>query len=85
MESFWGSLKNEMIHHQKYATRANAEAAIKEYIEISTTASGVTRALATYRQHRLQRASENRRWLLETDVSIIDSTPQSFNHSCTAG
>jgi transposase InsO family protein len=34
MESFWGSLKNEMIHHQKYATRANAEAAIKEYIEI---------------------------------------------------
>ena len=34
MESFWGSLKNEMIHHQKYATRANAESAIKEYIEI---------------------------------------------------
>ncbi|WP_431478982.1 IS3 family transposase [Massilia eburnea] len=34
MESFWGSLKNEMIHHQRYATRANAEAAIKEYIEI---------------------------------------------------
>ncbi len=34
MESFWGSLKNEMIHHQRYATRANAEAAIQEYIEI---------------------------------------------------
>ena len=34
MESFWGSLKNEMIHHQRYATRANAEAAIKEYIEV---------------------------------------------------
>jgi transposase InsO family protein len=34
MESFWGSLKNELIHHQRYATRANAEAAIKEYIEI---------------------------------------------------
>jgi hypothetical protein len=34
MESFWGSLKNEMIHHQCYATRTNAEAAIKEYIEI---------------------------------------------------
>ena len=34
MESLWGSLKNEMIHHQKYATRANAEAAIREYIEI---------------------------------------------------
>jgi putative transposase len=34
MESFWGSLKNEMIHHQRYATRANAQSAIKEYIEI---------------------------------------------------
>lgn len=34
MESFWGSLKNEMIHHQRYATRANAESAIREYIEI---------------------------------------------------
>jgi putative transposase len=34
MQSFWGSLKDEMIHHQRYATRANAEAAIKQYIEI---------------------------------------------------
>jgi transposase InsO family protein len=34
MESFWGSLKNEMIHHQRYATSANAAASIKEYIEI---------------------------------------------------
>lgn len=34
MESFWGSLKNELIHHQKYATRADAESAITEYIEI---------------------------------------------------
>lgn len=34
MESFWGSMKNEMIHHHRYATRADAESAIKEYIEI---------------------------------------------------
>jgi transposase InsO family protein len=34
MESFWGSLKNEMIHHQRYETRAHAEAAIREYIEL---------------------------------------------------
>jgi hypothetical protein len=78
MESFWGSLKNEMIH-QKYATRANAEAAIKEYIEIFYNRQRRHRALAMYRQHRSQRASENRRWLLETDVSIIDSTPQYFH------
>jgi len=34
MESFWGSLKNEVIFHQRYATRADAESAIREYIEI---------------------------------------------------
>ena len=34
MESFWGSLKNELIHHQRYASRSDAEAAIKVYIEI---------------------------------------------------
>jgi transposase InsO family protein len=34
MESFWGSLKNEMVHHYRYETRALAEAAIREYIEI---------------------------------------------------
>lgn len=33
MESFWGSLKNELVHHQQYATRADARAAIQEYIE----------------------------------------------------
>lgn len=31
MESFWGSLKNELVHHQRYATRADAKAAIQEY------------------------------------------------------
>jgi transposase InsO family protein len=34
MESFWGSLKNELVHHQRYETRAEAEASIREYIEI---------------------------------------------------
>ena len=33
MESFWGSLKNELLHHQRYPTRADAQAAIQEYIE----------------------------------------------------
>jgi transposase InsO family protein len=33
MESFWGSLKNEMVHHQRYLARADAQAAIQEYIE----------------------------------------------------
>ncbi len=34
MESFWGSLKNELVYHYRYATRADAEASIREYIEI---------------------------------------------------
>lgn len=34
MESFWGSLKNELVHHFRYTTRAEAEASIREYIEI---------------------------------------------------
>jgi putative transposase len=34
MESFWGSLKNELVHNCRYATRAEAEASIREYIVI---------------------------------------------------
>ncbi len=34
MESFWGSLKNELVHHCSYATRSEAQASIREYIEI---------------------------------------------------
>jgi transposase InsO family protein len=34
MESFWGSLKNELVPHQRYATRAQAIASVREYIEI---------------------------------------------------
>jgi len=33
-ESFWGSLKNKSVHHRRYATRAEAEALVREYIEI---------------------------------------------------
>lgn len=34
MESFWGSLKNELVHHHRYETRFEAEASVREYIEI---------------------------------------------------
>jgi putative transposase len=34
MESFWGSLKNELIHHRRYVTRQQAIAEITEWIEI---------------------------------------------------
>ena len=34
IESFWGTLKNERVHRRHYATRAQAEAPIREHIEI---------------------------------------------------
>jgi putative transposase len=34
MESFWGTLKNELVYHQRYATRQQAIQEITEYIEI---------------------------------------------------
>jgi putative transposase len=34
MESFWGTLKNELVHHRKYLTRQQAKKEIAEYIEL---------------------------------------------------
>ena len=34
IESFWGALKTELLHHCRFVTRAEAESAIREYIEI---------------------------------------------------
>lgn len=34
MESFWGTLKNELVHHRNYQTRQKAIQEISEYIEI---------------------------------------------------
>ena len=34
MESFWGTLKNELVHHTRYATREEAIREITEYIEV---------------------------------------------------
>lgn len=34
MESFWATLKTELVHHEHYATREQARASIFEYIEV---------------------------------------------------
>ncbi len=34
MESFWGTLKNELVYHQHYRTRQEAVKEITEYIEV---------------------------------------------------
>ncbi|MEZ0329496.1 MAG: integrase core domain-containing protein, partial [Dissulfuribacterales bacterium] len=33
-ESLWGTLKTELVYQRKFATRLEAEAAIREYIEV---------------------------------------------------
>ena len=34
MESFWGALKTELVHHRRFSTREQAQREITEYIEI---------------------------------------------------
>ena len=34
MESFWSTLKTKLVHHERYATRAQARQSIFEYIEV---------------------------------------------------
>ncbi|MEZ0267065.1 MAG: IS3 family transposase [Phycisphaerae bacterium] len=34
MESFWATLKAELVNHERYATRAEAAASIFEYVEV---------------------------------------------------
>ena len=34
MESFWGTLNNELVHHRKFETRQQAIEERTEYIEI---------------------------------------------------
>ena len=34
MESFWGTLKTELIHHRRFQTRQQAKQEITEYIKI---------------------------------------------------
>ncbi len=34
MESCWGSLKTELVHHRRFASREQAKREITEYIEI---------------------------------------------------
>ena len=34
VESFFGTLKTELVHHRRYETRAEAEREIAEYIDL---------------------------------------------------
>lgn len=34
IESFWGTLKSELVYHRRFATREEARQAISEYIDL---------------------------------------------------
>ena len=71
MENFWASLKNELVHHQRYATRADAKAAIQEYIESFYNRQRTTRALATFRQRCSPKILANNASRLKQDCPLL--------------
>lgn len=46
-ETFFSTVKNELVHHVTFHTSKEAQTAIVEYIEIPTTASGCIRPWTT--------------------------------------
>lgn len=60
IESFWGTLKNELVHHRRFTTRKQAKQEIAEYIlTCFTIASGGRHGLVTCRrQHSCTDAFE---------------------------
>jgi transposase InsO family protein len=72
MESFWGSLKNELVHHCRYATRAEAEASIESTSRYSTTANGaISHPTAILRRPCSPRISAYSRLPLELGCSLL--------------
>jgi len=61
MESCWGTLKTELIHHRRFATREQAKREITEYIEIfynrirKQARLGYLSPIAFRKQHHTQR------------------------------
>uniref|UniRef100_E6QUY6 Integrase catalytic domain-containing protein n=1 Tax=mine drainage metagenome TaxID=410659 RepID=E6QUY6_9ZZZZ len=71
IESFWGSLKNEMIHHQRFETLAQAESAIGNTSIFFTTATAGIHGLVIWLPLCLHSLSHG--WPLETGLSTIVS------------
>jgi transposase InsO family protein len=53
IESFWSSLKYELVYHRRFATLAQARTAIFDYIEIFITAPDSIPVLPTKPQSLL--------------------------------
>ena len=63
MESFWSSLKRELVHRCQFATRAEARAAIFEWIEVFYNRERFHSALVLTHGKMLPKAGALRAWL----------------------
>jgi len=76
MESFWGSLKNELVHHCRYTTRIEAEISIREYIEIFYNRQRRHSRLGYLAPAVFAQNFNSQSAATLSGVSIIDRTPQ---------
>lgn len=82
MESVWGSLKNELVHHRRSATRAKTIAEITEWIEVfynrqrRHSAIGYLAPAVFARQFYQQQRSAH-----ALRLSTVDRTPHSLGRS----
>jgi transposase InsO family protein len=65
VESFFGTLKRDMIPHRQYRTREEAKQEIFEYLEVFIIGSAATRPSAISRQRNLKQG-----WHLRNPVSM---------------
>jgi len=75
-ESFWGSLKQELVHHRHFATRLEAKAAIQEYIEIFYNRIRRHSSIGFVPPSVYAELFNQKTRLREGFVSMIDSTGQ---------
>ena len=71
MESCWGSLKTELVHHCRFATREQAKREITEYLEIFYPTASESRLDSPSVARRFQSAV-----LCEADDRLTRWTPR---------
>jgi transposase InsO family protein len=65
MESFWGTLKQELVHHRHYYTRREAMAEIVEYIEIFYNRQRIQAKLGFLSPSQFARLYQSQQWAKE--------------------
>ena len=78
MEGFWGCLKNELVHHQRYATRGQALLIFGNISRCFTIGNDATPLSVICRRRLLRPHFIDYPAPLEFFVSFIDRTPQNI-------